>query len=145
MISPGRGGNRPVLRLAVARDTRPVGRKGETMSAPYHRMLVTAVLLGLLAATGCRVEEEPGPYGLVVDRGYYFDPDYYDTYGHYHPRQYWYYDGHSYLHRDDLPHGEVTHLRVHADHGGAFGHGDVHEDHGGDHGGGDHGGGDHGR
>jgi hypothetical protein len=79
-----------------------------TLSASF---LATAML------NGCIVHDEYPPDEVYVAHGYYYDTDYYDSYGIYHPRSYWYYDGHSYLHRDALPHGEAAHLRANVAHG----------------------------
>jgi hypothetical protein len=77
-------------------------------------------LFAAIALNGCSSYDDYGygGSGVVVDRGYYFDPDYYDAHGGYHGRSYWYYDGHSYIHRDGLPQGEVAHLRTSAVRGG---------------------------
>ncbi len=119
------------------------------MLRDIRAILIPCAIFAVLAVSGCvAYDDEYESPGVVVDRGYYFDPDYYDGYGHYHPRSYWYYDGHGYVHRDGLPHGETAHLRANMIHGGEIGHGSAHgsfhADHapsGGDHvGGGDSGG-----
>ena len=73
----------------------------------WLKILVAATTL--TAVVGCTVHEEvaagypaPGP-GVVVEPGYYYDADYYDVYGVYHPAFYYYYDGHHYYHRDYAP------------------------------------------
>jgi hypothetical protein len=76
--------------------------------------LSLAPVLGLSALSGCYVGVRPA-YGpdVYVDGGYYYDRDYVDVYGVYHPRVYWYYHGGSWEHRDFAPHGYAMHERFH--------------------------------
>jgi hypothetical protein len=96
-----------------------------------------AVLLPLMG--GCEAEIVPagGPAAVAVEPGYYYDEAYVGVDGVYHPRTYWYHDGHAWAHRDALPAG------FHARDRAAFGYARGDAPHGGDfeHGGdGDHGG-----
>jgi len=84
-------------------------------------LLLTALpMAGLvLPMIGCEDEPPPPPPQRVVVReytvepGYYYEPEYYDTWGYYHPRVYFYYDGHEYRHRDYIPRGYHARVRPH--------------------------------
>ena len=69
-------------------------------------------VLPLAGVAGCTVHTdgavaEPAGYA-VVEPGYYYDDAYVDVYGTYHPRVYYYYNGHGWEHRDRVPHGYVA-------------------------------------
>ena len=83
---------------------------------------MTICFLSTAMMSGCMSYDYEYPVpGVATERGYYFDPDYYDSYGAFHGRRYWFYDGHSYVHRDELPHGQMAHLRMGAQRGGERG------------------------
>jgi hypothetical protein len=73
-------------------------------------------ILGLSALSGCYVGVRPA-YGadVVVEPGYYYDADYVDVYGVFHPRAYWYYHGGMWEHRDFIPRGYNARVRVYHD------------------------------
>lgn len=79
--------------------------------------LAAISILGAAFLGGCTLHGDVGPEPAgytVVEPGYYYDEAYVDVYGHPHPRAYYYYNGHSWAHRDYVPHGYVAHARVHA-------------------------------
>src|SRR3954470_12443834 len=47
----------------------------------------------------------------VYEPGYYYDTEYYDPAGHFHNRNYYYYDGHRWDHRDGVPSGFTARAR----------------------------------
>jgi hypothetical protein len=62
--------------------------------------LATLAIFGLMTLGGCVVRP-----AVVVGPGYYYDDAYYDVYGVYHPRAYWYYDGYHWGYRGWVGHG----------------------------------------
>lgn len=97
------------------------------MSKRWCCGVALAGVMALLPLVGCTVHAGVPVAEVVVAPGYYFDDEYYDDFGVFHPRAYWYYDGHRWDHRGGAPAGFVVHARP-----GGFG--------GGFHGGGFHGG-----
>jgi len=74
------------------------------------KVLFALPMFSALYLGGCVVEsEEPPPPGVVVegsyDPGYYYDAEYYDAANVFHPQAFWYFDGHSWEHRDRIPAG----------------------------------------
>jgi len=61
--------------------------------------------MGLIG--GCADEYGGSVQAGYVDYtpGYYYDDAYIDVYGRSYPRRYYYYDGHRWADRDDIPHG----------------------------------------
>jgi hypothetical protein len=93
------------------------------MKTRLSKILLTtamaAVPLTALPLVGCEDEHVVG--GVAVEShdyayvpGYYYDEGYWDTYHHWHPREFYYYDGHRWDHRDVVPHGYAMRER-HAD------------------------------
>ena len=68
-------------------------------NAAYFSTLLVAVCV-----VGCNSDRHgPPPDAVVVDRGYYYDAEYYDADHHFHPRQFYYYDGHQFRPHDAPP------------------------------------------
>ena len=99
----------------------------------FSALIATAPVLSLLPLAGCE-DERVGVYaeeGYDYAPGYYYDEGYWDTYHHWHPRDYYYFDGHHWDHRDVVPHGFAAqdrhfnngHFAGHEEH-----HGEVHEE-----------------
>jgi hypothetical protein len=113
--------------------------KGVIMHALTRRLLVGAMgiapILGLSFTAGCEhthttvVAAAPAD-DVVVAPGYYYDAEYYDGSGHFHPRRYWYYDGHRWDGRDGVPSGYHVTVRPQAHRDD---HQDDHRDHRDDH------------
>ena len=111
------------------------------MTHILHRAALVLLSLAMVGLPGgCTIEEgneQPPPAEVVVEPGYYYDADYYDFDGRFHPREFWYYDGRRYWRRDVVPHDFVPHERPHwelehGDHGqrGTEHHESGHEEHG---------------
>jgi hypothetical protein len=84
--------------------------------------LVLGAVFCLLGAAGCAVRVDPvvPPPAVVVSPGWYYDPEYVDAYGVFHPRVIWFYGDHGWERRDAAPPGVVFHDRTpffHADRG----------------------------
>ncbi|HEY1683155.1 MAG TPA: hypothetical protein VGG19_00200 [Tepidisphaeraceae bacterium] len=54
---------------------------------------------------------QPTAY-VDVEPGYYYDEAFVDVHGLHHDRNYYYYNGHSFEHRDRVPQGYTAHVRV---------------------------------
>src|SRR4051812_23157208 len=82
-----------------------------------------APLLSFPLLTGCEVEhvhhdrvvEVPSHDTVVYQPGYYYDREYYDPAGHFHRRNYYYYDGHRWDTREGAPSGYTVRER-HVEH-----------------------------
>jgi hypothetical protein len=83
----------------------------------FEKLPLFLVVSGFgLVTAGCAVEPEPDPgpvvvqqpAAVVVEPGYYYEPEYVDVHGYRHPRAYYYYDGRRYVHRDYVPRGYVA-------------------------------------
>lgn len=89
-------------------------------------------VFGLSLTAGCEhthatiVAEAPVEDDVVAAPGYYYDAEYYDNFGHFHSRRYWYYDGHRWDGRDGVPSGFHAEARPH---GHFDGHDNHHDDH----------------
>jgi hypothetical protein len=57
------------------------------------------------------VSTSRGPLYGDYQPGYYYDEAYTDGFGSYYPRTYYYYDGHHWQDRDDVPHGYIAQRR----------------------------------
>jgi hypothetical protein len=57
------------------------------------------------------VNAQPAAY-VDVEPGYYYDEAFVDVHGLHHDRNYYYYNGHSFEHRDQVPQGYTAHVRV---------------------------------
>ncbi len=87
-----------------------------------RKLFLLPALLLPLAAAGCAVEAGSGEVGF--EPGYYYDDEYVDVGGVYHPRDYWYHDGNHFFHRDGIPGGTEARARFGFVHGAApHGHG----------------------
>ncbi|HSV14999.1 MAG TPA: hypothetical protein VLI90_12135 [Tepidisphaeraceae bacterium] len=87
-------------------------------------LIAAASVLGVSALSACESHDEgpPPPRAVVVEPGYYYEPEYYDADRGYHAPIYYYYDGHHYERRDYVPHGYVPRIRQRdgAEAGGRF-------------------------
>jgi hypothetical protein len=87
---------------------------GVIMRSLRKRITILAIpVLGLSMLSACYIGVRPAYRGdVVVDPGYYYDTDYVDVYGIYHPRVYYYYHEGRWDHRDFVPHGYYARARV---------------------------------
>ena len=81
--------------------------------------------LSLAILSGCEVSAGPVAADVGFAPGYYYDDEYIDVGGVYHPRDYWYHDGNHFNHRDAIPVGAPARARFGFVHGAAppAGHG----------------------
>ena len=93
------------------------------MNAVAKKLLAAAVgvapMLSFPLLTGCEVEhvrhdrvvEVPSGDTYVYEPGYYYDREYYDPAGHFHRRNFYYYDGHRWDNREGIPSGYTARER----------------------------------
>ena len=80
------------------------------MRFTWKTLLAAVPLMGLVLPLASCEDEPPPPRRVIVreyevEPGYYYDTEYYDTYGYYHPRAYFYFDGRNYDRREFVPRG----------------------------------------
>ncbi len=102
-----------------------------TQRSQWAKLALAVAVLAVPVLSGCEADVGPvavGPaVGVGVEPGYYYDEEYVDVGGVYHPRDYWYHDGHDWGHRSGVPRGYAAHDRasvgyVHGSFHGGGGH-----------------------
>jgi hypothetical protein len=102
----------------------------------FGAAIAIAPMFSLLPLAGCEDDPHVGVYaeqeGYVYAPGYYYDEAYWDSFHHWHPRNYYYFDGHRWDHRDVVPHDFVArdrHFDARAAHDGGHSDRDGHDEH----------------